>query len=366
MPQAHDLPYLVALTHFPKFRSPHIQKLQRAFPKMSVAFSASQQALTAAGIDPRMAEEFVHARHAIDPARCWNTIEQEGLNVITPADPSYPELLTKIYDPPAVLFCRGMIPDHTRTHLGIVGTRLITPYGKQITDEITEELAHHGVVVVSGLAIGVDGAAHEAALRVGGATVAVLGSGLDRSSLYPSRHRYLAEKITSEGGAVISEHPPGTLPLKHYFPERNRIIAGMSKGVLVIEAKEGSGSLITARFALDEGRDVFAVPGPLNQPTSFGPHLLIKFGAYLVTNASDILELLDIPLQRQVSSPSLEKEEKNIWDALSKDPVHIDALAQQLARDVSHVMSTLAIMEMKGLVRNVGTMHFVRAGGVDG
>lgn len=356
----NDLAYLVALTYFPKFRAPQLRKLQRAFPSMRAAFLANHLELTSAGLDPRLAEEFIITRRAINPETCWAAVERENLHLLTYDDPAYPILLKNIYDPPAALFYRGQLPSDG-TCLGVVGTRLITPYGRQLTDEIVEELARHQVIIVSGLAIGVDGAAHEAALRVNGTTIAVLGSGLDQASLYPARHRHLAQKIVAGGGVIISEHPPGTLPLKHHFPERNRIIAGLSRGVLVIEAKEGSGSLITAHFALDEGRDVFATPGPVHLPTSFGSHHLIKSGAYLITNATDILELLDIKPQMQVISPKLEGEEKIIWESLSKDPIHIDVLAHNLKLDISQLTSTLTVMEIKNLVRNVGTMHFIRA-----
>lgn len=356
-----DLPYLAAISHFQKFTARHFRALEAVFPTWQSVWEASVFDLIEAGLRPPLAEEFVTTRRSIDPEKIWETITREQLQIITPHDQNYPSLLAKIYDPPAILFYRGTLPDPESMAFGVVGTRLITPYGKQVVDEIVPVLTKQGLVIVSGLALGIDGAAHEATIASGGVTVAVLGSGLDRASVYPGHHRHLADQIIDSGGAVMTEYPPGSLPTKYHFPARNRIIAGLSIGVLVVEAKEGSGSLITARFALDEGREVFAVPGSITNPTSQGPHELIKLGATLTTCAEDILQALHLSSNEPAKTlPVLEGAEAVIYSKLSREPQHIDDLAEMVALDISTLTGTLALMELKGLVKNIGSMRFVK------
>ncbi len=271
----------------------------------------------------------------------------------------YPGLLGKIHNPPPYLYWRGQLPPPETQYLAVVGTRLPSPYGQAMTWEITKELAQAGLVIVSGLAFGIDGLAHEAALEAQGITVAVLGSGLDETCLYPSIHRGLAQKIIKNNGAIISEYPPLTPPLKMHFPARNRIIAGLSLGTVVIEARKGSGSLITARFALEEGREVFAVPGPITSPNSFGPHWLLKHGACLVQSAHDILDALSIkPVKKK--PPILTTEETLIWQNLGAEVLPLDALARRTKLDIATLSATLSLMEIKGLVREIDALHFLR------
>ncbi|MBI4133344.1 DNA-protecting protein DprA [Candidatus Uhrbacteria bacterium] len=284
----------------------------------------------------------------------------DNIRTITRDDPDYPALLLKTYDPPKELYIRGTLPPADSIYFAVVGTRLMSPYGKQVTHEIVNELARAGVVIVSGLALGIDGEAHRAALETRGRTIAVLGSGIDDASVYPSEHRGLSDQIVESSGAVIAEYPPETSPTKYSFPQRNRIIAGMSVGVLVIEAKEKSGALITAQFALDEGREVFAVPGHVTRETSYGPHMLIRAGATLVTRARDILEELGVTEAPHPTLPTLDGPEAEIFAALGREPIHIDALAATTKLDIAALTSTLAILEVKGLVKNIGGMHFIR------
>lgn len=279
---------------------------------------------------------------------------------ITPRDAGYPTLLTRIHKPPEVLHVRGILPPPDALYIAVVGTRVPTTYGEQVTHEIVTALARAGLVVVSGLALGIDGAAHRAAFEAGGRTIAVLGSGIDDASVYPPRHRGLANDIVAHGGAVISEYPPGTSPTKYTFPERNRIIAGMSVGVIVIEAKEKSGALITAEFAVEDGREVFAVPGPITSEASYGPNRLIKSGAHPVTSVADIFTILGIAEPSESTAPELEGVEAHIFAALGREPVHIDALADTTKLDIATLSSTLAAMELRGLVKNIGAMHFIR------
>lgn len=284
------------------------------------------------------------------------------MRTISADDAHYPARLKQIHKPP-LLYVRGEMTDPDEPCFAVVGTRAPTPYGKQIVGELVEPLARAGLTIVSGLALGIDALAHEAALRAGGRTIAVLGGGADDDSIYPVANRNLAFRIIKEGGAVISEFPPGTESFKSNFPQRNRIISGLSIGVLIIEAKEGSGSLITARAALDQNREVFAVPGDITRQTSVGPNNLIKMGARPVTTASDILEALGLEnlkeaaVARTVHPDS--KEEAALLPHLSREPVHIDELVRASGLPVATVGSALTLMEIKGKIRHLGGMNYV-------
>ena len=271
-------------------------------------------------------------------------------------------MLKEIYNPPALLYYKGNL-ENIDLSIAVVGTRKISNYGKQVTPMIVKPLAENKVVIVSGLAYGVDSLAHQATVEVKGRTIAVLGSGLDRQSIYPSSNRHLADKIIGYDGAVISEYPMGTLPFKGNFPSRNRIIAGLSLGILVIEGSEDSGSLITAQLGLEQNRDVFAVPGNIYQDSSKGPNKLLKMGAKPVLSAQDILEELDFKQIVKYHKPhnvSPENDqEKLILEKLNGEPLHIDKITQATGLSHSLVSSTLALMEMKGLVKNLGGMNYI-------
>lgn len=277
-------------------------------------------------------------------------------------DADYPKLLKEIYDPPFCLFVKGKLKNDGY-NLAVVGTRKFSNYGKQITEEIVEPLASQGITIVSGLAYGIDGIAHKATLEVGGTTIAVLGSGINRAHIFPKEHARLAEEIVEKGGAVISEYPPGTIPTRYTFPRRNRIVAGMSLGTLVIEAPEESGALITAQCALDNGRDVFAVPQNINSENSVGPNNLIKNGAKLITNYQEILEALNLQeiknfIDNKQIIPDSPIEEK-ILNCLSKEPQHVDLIIKETKLDSPTVNSNLTLMEMKGKVKNLGGMMYI-------
>jgi DNA processing protein len=273
---------------------------------------------------------------------------------ITINDPNYPKLLKEIYDPPKELYVWGELKAEENYPLAVVGTRKVSNYGKQITIDLVRNLAKAGLTIISGLALGVDGIAHQTCLDVNGRTIAVLGSGLNH--IYPAIHRNLAEKIVKSGGAVISEYPPDTKPERWTFPVRNRIIAGLSLGVLVIEAPETSGALITARFALDSGREVFAVPGNINQPNSVGTNQLIKLGAKVVTKAEDILDAFNLVLTEQFKKEikPANKEEKIILEILNDGPLHVDEIIKKSKLEAPLVNSTLVMMEITGKVKHIG------------
>lgn len=282
---------------------------------------------------------------------------------ITQRNKEYPKLLKEIYKPPA-LYIRGEFKPSDEFSLAVVGTRRLTSYGQQVAPQIVYDLAKAGLTIVSGLAVGIDTLAHQAALEAKGRTIAVLGSGIDDKSIYPFCNKKLAQKII-QSGALISEFEPGTPPLAQHFPSRNRIISGLSLGVLVIEAGFRSGALITARCALDQDREVFAIPGSIFSEKSQGPNNLIKMGAKMVIEANDILEELN--LSQTIEFIETKKivpetvEEAKILKLLSHEPIHIDQLTKQVNLNVSQVNSAIIMMEMKGMIRNLGGMNYVLA-----
>jgi len=283
-----------------------------------------------------------------------------GMNIqkINLESTNYPKLLKEIYDPPKQLYVWGELKSEENYPLAVVGTRKISSYGKQATTDLVRNLTKAGLTIISGLALGVDGLAHQACLDVNGRTIAVLGSGLNK--IYPSLHKKLAEKIVTSGGAVISEYEPDQGPTKWNFPARNRIVAGMSLGVLVIEAPEGSGALITASCSLDLGREVFAVPGNIYQANSFGTNRLIKMGAKPVSQAEDILDALNLeltsPIKKEIKPAN--PEEKIILEILTLEPLHIDEIIKQSKLEAPVVSSTLIMMEIVGKIKNLGQGHY--------
>lgn len=285
------------------------------------------------------------------------------MHTINISDKDYPANLKGIYAPPKALYVNGALEKDDRAAIAIVGSRAATPYGLSTAYRLAGELASFGITVVSGLAVGIDTEAHKGALDRGGRTIAVLGSGLD--VIYPPENKKLAQRIEKQG-AVISEFPLGTPPNRYNFPRRNRIISGFSLGVVVVEASKDSGALITAKCALDENREVFAVPGKAGSVTSEGTHQLIKDGARLVENGEDIIEELGLELKRisdgraGKSFPDLEKDEEKIFEALSDEPLHIDEIAEAASFDASLALKTLSSLELKGAIKQLPGKRFVR------
>lgn len=280
-------------------------------------------------------------------------------------DKNFPKLLREIPLPPALLYVRGIVKAEEHC-LAIVGTRKPTRYGMEATEKIIRELAHlSNLTIVSGLATGIDTVAHLEALKNNLRTIAVLGTGIDKNSIFPPQNKNLAEKIIAAGGAVISEYPEGTPGLAHHFPERNRIISGLSLGTIIIEAKEKSGALITARLSLDQNREVFALPGSIFSPNSFGPHLFIKRGAKLVTSAEDIIEELNVPnlleTRKEKQELLLTKEEKIISDAISNEPLTVDELKASTQFSTSGILSILTMLELKGLIKRIDNGQWIKA-----
>ena len=359
-----DSKYLVALHSFPKFGPVRIKRIKSHFPNFEQAWRANLSELKQAGIEENIANEFISARININPDNLVERLEKEKIKVLTLDDNNYPRLLSEIYDPPPLLFYLGALKDNDDFSIAVVGARKYSHYGQQVTEKIVFDLAKNNITIVSGLALGVDALAHNTTLKANGRTIAVLGSGIDKYSIYPADNRYLAEKIVASGGLVLSEFPLGTAPLKFNFPQRNRIISGLSRGTLVIEASAKSGSLITANFALDQNREVFAVPGNIFSDNSSGTNDLIKKGAKAATSANEILETLDLGsitsyIKNKKIIPESPAEEK-IFGLLSYEPIHVDELIRSSGLNVAQINSTLILMEMKGMIKNLGNQNYIK------
>jgi DNA processing protein len=358
-----NLIYWIALKSIPGIGNASIFSLLEKFDSIESIFHASPKELSRIdGISKKSATRIAGYKEWDKARQQLDKLNKLNINIITFRDKCYPALLANIYDRPAFLYVQGEL-EKDEIDLAVVGSRTASTYGKYTTERISRELAQKGITVVSGMARGIDTSAHRGALSAHGRTIAVLGSGLD--VIYPPENVKLFAEI-KENGAVISEFPPGTPPLAANFPSRNRIISGMSYGVLVVEAGEKSGSLITARLAAEQGREVFAVPGSVEIPTSRGTNKLIKEGAKLIENAEDILEEI-IPqlgkmknLKSPASStnnnrhterqPDLTAAEKQIFDLIPEKNIHVDDIITATDAPPADVLGTLMSLELKGLI----------------
>jgi DNA processing protein len=340
-----------------------IQQLEEHFGTLAEAWRGTPGELKAAGLDEAALRAITQSRSAIEPEAAAAKLAPHGIQAVTWHDDVYPRLLREIYDKPPVIFIRGQMQQCDDWSVAVVGTRRVTVYGRQVAEGISRELAANRVTVVSGLARGVDAVAHRAALEAGGRTIAVLACGLDR--VYPPEHKRLAEQI-SERAALISEYPPGTEPRGDYFPRRNRILSGLSLGVLVVEGDVKSGAMITARQALEQNREVFAVPGSIYSPNSRGTNKLIQDGeAKLTLGVQDILAELNLTMaEHQIQAAELmpaDETEEAVLRQLGAEPMHVDELRRACGLPIATVTSALAMMELKGLVKLVGQMNYVRS-----
>jgi DNA processing protein len=339
-----------------------LRRLISHFGSPERAWRAGAHELQRAGLDARTIEALLEARRDLDLSAELRRIQASGVSVCTWEDTAYPQALREIYDPPPLLYMRGSLMPSDQRAVAIVGTRNPTAYGQEVTYRLARALAHHGVTVISGLALGIDTIAHTAALEAGGRTIAVLGGGLQR--IYPEKNKPLAQRITQQG-VLISEYAPYLPALAGNFPARNRVISGLSLGVLVVEAGERSGALITAQFALEHGRDVFAIPGSILSRASSGSNRLISEGATLVQRVEDILEQLN--MHQQVVQQEMRMvipetpEEARLLDILSFEPQHIDELGRLCQLHAGALAAMLSLMELKGYVRCVNGMYYVRA-----
>ncbi len=350
--------YWLGFTLIPGVGRKRIDMLLNAFGSLSRAWHASESEATRHGFN---GAKLVAARQRVDLQAEYNKVKAARARLITLEDDDYPSLLKPLPDAPALLYVRGTLLPSDQRALAIVGTRSATPYGRDVTSQLAAELTRQWVTIISGLAQGIDTAAHTACLREGGRTIAVLGSGIDR--IYPRENEALAYKII-ENGALISEFPIGAPPEAHNFPRRNRVISGMALGVLIAEAPADSGALITASMAAEQGRDVFAVPSNIFNLQGVGANRLIQDGAKLVMSAEDILNELNLSYEnlqtrRQTERIQPENElEVQVLAQLSADPMHVDVLARLTGLPISIITGTLAILELKGLAQSAGPMQY--------
>jgi DNA processing protein len=326
------------------------------------ALSAKRPLLQQAGMRASTIERFLAWRKSYDEGEIIDALDAKGIRVLFSEDSDFSPLLATSNDPPEVLFVPGTIP--SAPAVAIVGTRKITPYGEQVVRHLVLPLVRTGLCVVSGLALGVDGLVHRATLDAGGITAAFLATGVDHSSIYPRAHVRLAEEIVEKGGCLLSESPPGGQGHEYLFPLRNRLIASFSLATVIVEAAPKSGSLITATLALEENREVLAVPGSIWNPQSEGTNHLLKLGAKPCTSAQDILDALaldrpDLMAQARSELPTTPQDQ--MFLSYLSQPIHIDVLATLAKQAVSHVSSQLSILELKGLVQHLGGQTWVRA-----
>lgn len=356
--------YWVAFNQAPGIGPKRFYKLLRHFGEARRAWEADGREL-ARELGEKITADFLAFRRYHSLEEEAKRIEQAGCNLVLATDRIYPSLLKKITDPPPVLYYLGEFRPEDQMAVAVVGSRRATPGGLATAVELAAALASQGITVVSGMARGIDSAAHRGALRVhGGRTIAVLGSGIDR--IYPPENKELMKEIAAHG-VVCSEFPLGTRPLPGNFPARNRVISGLSLGVTIVEAAEDSGSLITAEFALEQSREVFAVPGAIDRQGSKGPHRLIKQGAKLVEDIKDILEGLNLPfisadelVTETAAVEKLSPVEQKILKLLADGERHIDLLIRDSGLPVSQVNSALALMELKELVFQTAAKTFRR------
>lgn len=355
--------FLLAISQCNKIGPSRLKRLRAYFFSWQKAWEAPVSALQKAGLDNAAISELIYFRKNFKIEIFKKSLTEENIQTLSVDESNYPALLKQIYLPPPILYYQGILTTDffSQPTISIVGSRRPSAYGKQIVERLVRDLAKINFIIISGLALGIDELVHNITLEEKGKTIAVLGSGLN--NIYPSCNKLLAEKI-SQSGCLISEFPPDTPPFKGNFPQRNRIIAGLAQATLLIEASEKSGSLITAHYALQENREVMAIPGNIYSPMSRGTNNLIKDGAALITETKDILKILKfedvqekIPVKETVT---LSPEETLILKFLSHEPKHINEITQNTKLDMGLINSRLTIMELKGLVKNTGNMSYIR------
>jgi DNA processing protein len=364
----NHLKYWVALHRVPLLGTVRFSKLESHFGDLANAWTANLGELKAAGLEGRAASEIVAARSRFSPEEEVEKLQRAGVKAINWHDPEYPPRLKEIGDPPPVIYYKGELLPTDERSVAVVGTRSPTTYGREAAAQITADLARDNITIVSGLALGIDAIAHRSALDNGGRTIAVVANGLD--IVYPKEHAVLFQRI-QEQGAVLSESPLGTRPDARGFPRRNRLISGLSLGTLVVEAGEASGARWTVYHALEQNREVFCIPGSILSPASQLTNRLIKEGAKQVCNHNDVLEELNLSVVAhqiqmrlsEIPTPTLEPvddKESVLLGHLNHEPVHIDDIRRRANLPITEVSSLLTMLELKGRVKQVGCMHYVR------
>ena len=357
-----DIKYWVGFSLIPGIGRVRLTQLENYFGSLEKAWQSASAELKQAGLDRGAIQAITSWRPKISLEAEMEKLEHYGVKVFSYNDPSYPSRLKEIYDYPPLLYVRGSLLPQDEWCLAVVGTRRATVYGRQVTEEIVTDLAQSKITIVSGLAKGIDSVAHQAALAAGGRSLAVFACGLD--IVYPADNANLARQIIQQG-SLISEYPLGTRPKADNFPRRNRIMSGLSLGVLITEADETSGAMITAHMALEQNREVFAIPGSILSPASRGTNHLIQEGAKLVRDYTDILEELNLmnvarQMEMREAIPTSDTESL-LLKHLGAEPTHVDEVCRSSSLPISTVSSTLAMMELKGLVKQLGPMSYVLA-----
>lgn len=357
-----DLKFLLALHSIEGLGPARIKKLFDFFGSFEAIWNGKSSDFYQFKFPEKLTENFKIVKRTLDPEKYFLKLEKFGIKVITIFEENYPSALREIHGAPMIIYYKGVIDEEILERcFGVVGTRKPTGYGRVVTEKLTRGLVEAGLTIVSGLARGIDTIAHTTTIESGGKTLAVLGGGLFQ--IFPAENERLAQRIASGFGAILTEFPPSYPHLAGNFPARNRIIAGLSKGVLVTEAAEDSGSLITARLAIEQGREVFAVPGPITSSMSEGTSVLLKDGAKLVSSVADILEELGVKVvsKTQVSQVDLSREELEILEFIKDEGRHVDEIARELKKKISDVSSVLLKLEILGVVRNLGAGNYIRA-----
>lgn len=353
--------YYLAISMVKGIGSIRFTKLIKYFGSVENIWNADIKSFTdALGGHAKVYQEFLKVKNNMDIIRYNDYLKREGIKYLTIEDKDYPALLKQIYDPPIILFYKGKIISHS-INIAIVGSRKCTYYGRETAKYIAGSLSKYNINIISGLARGIDTYAIQGAIEQGGYTTAVLGCGLD--IIYPPENKNLYKKV-SETGLLLSEYHPGTKPDGHNFPARNRIISGLSQGVVVVEAAEKSGSLITVDFALEQGREVFSVPGNINSKYSVGTNKLIKQGAKIVTDIDSILEEFDLKCKQETSKGGTchtnSQEEKKILEYVTFEPLDLDELALKTGLSLEKLNTFLTLLEVKGLIKQISGKKIIR------
>jgi len=357
-----DIKYWVGFSLIPRIGRVRFNQLESYFGSLEEAWKAPSAELKQAGLDSSAINAIRTCRPKISLETEMEKLAQYGVKVLNYKDPGYPSRLKEIYDYPPILYIRGSMLSEDEWCIAVVGTRRATVYGRQVTEEIVADLVQNKITIVSGLAKGIDAIAHQGALTAGGRSIAVFACGLDM--VYPNENADLARRVMSQG-ALLSEYPLGTRPRADNFPRRNRIMSGLSLGVLIVEADDTSGAMITAHMALEQNREVFAIPGSILSPASRGTNHLIQEGAKLVRSYTDILEELNLmTVARQMEMKEVipvSDAESLLLKQLGVEPTHIDEVCRSSGLPAATVSSTLAMMELKGLVKQLGPMNYALA-----
>lgn len=358
----NNIAYLLVLHSIDGLGPIRLKAVLEYFKDPKIAWEASGEEFLKIGIYKSVVELLLQTRKTLDPQKYLEDVKASGINFVSVFDEDYPKFLKEIYDPPTILYYKGSLDSLGKKCIAVVGTRKMTGYGKMVCEQFVKVLVSFNLTIVSGLARGIDATAHKTAVTEGGQTVAILGGGLNE--IYPPENRGLALDIINGHGAVISEFPPNYPSVPGNFPARNRIISGLSQATLVVEAAADSGSLITARLALEQGRDVFAIPGPITSSLSKGPIDLIKDGARAVYEAGEILDELGIfgvVKANVINEENLTEDEKKVLGALENEALHIDEIGRMLNLSSAKISAILLKMEIAGLVVNTGVGTYSRS-----